>query len=403
MYKPRIYVAIDTFLPLVGGAEKQAFLQSRYLREQGFEVTVITMHYKQEWPKSEILDDVPVLRVAGQALFWRECMPGIVRRLCYLLALLAMGWQLWMHRSNYDILHVFQLTPFTLPALLVCRLARKPLVVAMRCEYPDAQADKPDRSRYLRTGADLEALERLGKPILLLINRQLRLVRAHLTILSRRMYANLDKCGLTGAKVVLIPNGVDIERFQPHAWTCEEPLTVICVAKLRYQKGIDVLLRSWRALLKQLPEAKLIIVGDGPLLVSLQRLASNLGIASSVDFTGLCADMASQYRRGHIAVLPSRWEGMPNALLEAMSCGLACIATRVSGSEDLLCEGVYGLLVEPEDIGGLASAMLRLLREPELARYYGQAARQHIEQYYAFKHIMHKYIKLYRQIINEHQ
>ena len=249
----------------------------------------------------------------------------------------------------------------------------------------------------------MEALERLGKPILRLIDRQLRLVRARLTILSTRMRTSLECCGLTGAGIVLIPNGVDTERFCPRPWRSEEHLTVICVAKLRYQKGIDILLHAWQLLLKQLPVVKLIIVGDGPLQASLQRLASDLDITASVDFAGLRSNPVAQYRRGHIAVLPSRWEGMPNALLEAMSCGLACVATRVSGSEELLCEGAYGLLVEPEDVEGLAAALLRLLEEPDLARFYGQAARRHIEQHYAFQDIMHQYIKLYRRIIDEQQ
>ena len=144
---PRIYIAIETFLPMVGGAEKQAFSQSKYLREQGFEVTIITMHYGRGWPKSENLDGVPVLRVAGQVLCWHKRLSGAGRRLCYLLALLALGWQLWRCRSDYDILHVFQLTLFTLPALLVCRLAHKPLVVSMRCEAPKPQNGRSERGR----------------------------------------------------------------------------------------------------------------------------------------------------------------------------------------------------------------------------------------------------------------
>ena len=122
-------------------------------------------------------------------------------------------------------------------------------------------------------------------------------------------------------------------------------------------------------------------------------------LASSVEFTGFCANVLTQLQRAHIAVLPSRWEGMSNALLEAMSCGLACVATRVSGSEDLLQEDTYGLLVEPEDAEGLATALLRLLRQPDLAQHYGQRARQYVEQDHAFHRVMDRYIELYKEII----
>src|SRR5260370_19080070 len=136
MNNRRIYLASDRFLPLVGGAEKQAFQQSKYLCEQGLTTTIITMRYRRDWPSFEYVDGVPVLRVAGTFLSWRERTSGVVRRLCYLLALLAMGWQLWRHRHEYEILHVFQLTFFALPALLVSRLSRKPLVTPISNECP---------------------------------------------------------------------------------------------------------------------------------------------------------------------------------------------------------------------------------------------------------------------------
>lgn len=92
---------------------------------------------------------------------------------------------------------------------------------------------------------------------------------------------------------------------------------------------------------------------------------------------------------------------MPNALLEAMACGRACVATRVSGSVDILSQGEYGLLVEPEDSDGLASALWLLLTEPDLARRYGQQARQHIEQCYAFERIMNQHIALYQELLEK--
>jgi glycosyltransferase involved in cell wall biosynthesis len=89
---------------------------------------------------------------------------------------------------------------------------------------------------------------------------------------------------------------------------------------------------------------------------------------------------------------------MPNALLEAMACGRACIATRVSGSADILYQEEQGLLVEPEDSHGLAAALWLLLSEPGMVQRYGQAARQHIEQHYAFPYLMEKHIEMYREL-----
>ena len=81
-----------------------------------------------------------------------------------------------------------------------------------------------------------------------------------------------------------------------------------------------------------------------------------------------------------------------------MACGLPCVATRVSGSEDIIQHGVNGLLVEPEDYQGMAQALLTLLRDPAMARQYGRAARVTIEQHYSLEHIMDRYIELYQRI-----
>jgi glycosyltransferase involved in cell wall biosynthesis len=91
---------------------------------------------------------------------------------------------------------------------------------------------------------------------------------------------------------------------------------------------------------------------------------------------------------------------MPNAVLEAMACGLACVATRVSGSEDIIQHGVNGLLVEPEDPHGLARALLTLLQDPATAQQYGRAARTTIEQRYSLDRSTDSYVALYEQLVN---
>src|SRR5207302_8047746 len=120
---------------------------------------------------------------------------------------------------------------------------------------------------------------------------------------------------------------VDSKHFHPDtAWNEKQGQVVVCVAQLRYQKGIDVLLQAWRLVLQQLSQpahARLILVGNGPIQTRLEYMAQALGIAASVEFAGEQKDVAAQFHRGTIAVLPSRFEGMPNALLEAMACGLA--------------------------------------------------------------------------------
>ena len=206
--------------------------------------------------------------------------------------------------------------------------------------------------------------------------------------------------------VQLVPNGVDISRFTPtpsDAAPGEQALTVVCISRLSFEKGIDVLLQAWRIVHKQLSDARLIIVGNGQLENQLVRMAKELDILESVEFTGVQSDIVAQLHRGRLAVLPSRVEGMPIALLEAMACRLCCVATRVSGSEDIIQHGVNGLLVEPEDYQALADALLTLLRDPDLAEKYARMAQITVEKNYSLERITDMYIEIYNKMIGHKQ
>jgi glycosyltransferase involved in cell wall biosynthesis len=419
---PRIYIAISIFLPSVGGAENQALAQGRSLRERGYEATIITLRHDRKWPQHEVIEGVPVMRVAGMLLGNRERLPGLLRKLLYLMAMLVMGWTLWQHRRRYDILHVYQLNLLALPTALVCYLTNKPMIIAVRSAGPgratslrakasliagplDATASWLQVDGKINEDGDLSALERLGRPAVRFTHFLLQSIHAVVVVLSSRMEDYLIAHGFNLPDIRLIPNGVDIAHFHPAPTSTsleDRPQVVVCVSILRYEKGIDVLLQAWRLVQEQLArssQAQLIIVGDGPLTKQLEHMAKALGIADSVEFAGLQSNIPMQFQRGDLAVLPSRFEGMPNAVLEAMACGLPCVATRVSGSEDIIQHGINGLLVEPQDYENMAKALLTLLCDPALAKKYGHAARIRIEQHYSFQRIMDMYVELYQRLV----
>src|SRR5258708_23200104 len=418
MSSPRIYIVIANFLPQLGGAEKQAFAQGRGLRERGYEATIITFCYSITWPQREVMEGVPVIRVAGLLLRDREKLPRLLQKLSYLLAMLVMGWTLWRQRQYYDVLHVYRLSFLTLLAAMLCRLVGKAMLGGVRFGGYDSSTSSDDKASLLagpldaatawvqvdgrvNAKSDLEVLARMGKLVVRLLSSLLHSNHTIAVVLSSRMKSSLAQHGFNPLDMQLIPNGVDITRFNPaHVDTSIDgrEQVAVCVSKLRYEKGIDVLLQAWCLVHQQAPQAQLIIVGDGGLRSQLERLAKSLGIANSVEFTGLQSDIPPQLHRGSLAVLPSRWEGMPNALLEAMACGLPCVATRVSGSEDIIQHGVNGLLVESEDYRDMSLALLTLLRDPLLAQKYGQAARKTIERHYSLEQVMNRYIELYQRI-----
>ncbi|HEY6286782.1 MAG TPA: glycosyltransferase family 4 protein, partial [Ktedonobacteraceae bacterium] len=422
MSDPRIYILIDTFHPYVGGAEKQALAQGQSLRKRGYEVTIITFRYERAWPRREVIEGVPVIRVAGMLLGGRKRLSRILQRLLYLLAMVLLSWTLWHHRRYYDVLHVYQLSLLSVPAALVCLLTNKPMIIAVRSAgsgsakkpdnraspitgFPDSTALSQQVIRQSLIGTDLDGLEHFGKLVKWFTCSLLLKIHAVIVTLSSRMTSHLADHGFRQFDTQLIPNGVNITRFQPtpvETSIDERARVVICVSQLRFEKGIDILLQAWQMVqeyLSQPSHVRLVIVGSGPMRTQFEAMVKVLDIDSSVEFTGLQSDVPAQLHRGNLAVLPSRWEGMPNAVLEAMACGLPCVATRVSGSEDIIQHGVNGLLVEPEDYQGLAQGLLTLLCNPALARQYGSAARTTIEQHYSLEHITDRYVELYQRIV----
>ena len=416
MDNPRIYIAIATFHPLIGGAEKQALMQARCLRARGIEATVLTFHQERAWPKHEEIEGVPVIRVAGSVLHKRGQLPQPLQKLFYLVAMMLMGWSVWQHRHHFDILHVYQLNIIALPTAFACWMAHKAMMVAIRCTGSETPLSThqsllagpldphlpclriPGR---FKPGHDLEDLERLGKPIVRLTHTLLVHIHAVALVLSSRMKSYAAAHNFLLPDMQLIPNGIDITQYHPQTDVPsneEKAHTVVCVARLSYEKGIDVLLQAWRLVANMEPQAHLRIIGDGPLQSQLTDIAQALNISQSITFAGEQHDIPAQLSRGNLVVSASRWEGMPNAVLEAMACGIPCVATRVSGSEDIIQHEINGLLVEAGDYQAMAGAILTLLRDPDRTRIYGQAARRRIEQSYALDHITDMYVALYQHI-----
>ncbi|MGW2488717.1 glycosyltransferase [Streptomyces sp. NPDC001606] len=206
------------------------------------------------------------------------------------------------------------------------------------------------------------------------------------------------------ATYTVVPNGIDTDRFAPGPGDADDdadddadgdaPL-VVCVGRLCRQKGQDVLLRAWEDVRNTVPQARLVLVGDGPDRDALRQLAH-----PRVHFTGAVADPLPWYRAADLVVLPSRWEGMALAPLEALGCGRPVVLTDVDGARESLPPAlVPHCLVPPEDPAALATAITALLTDPPLGAALGAAGRRHVLAAHDVRHTAARVADLYRELL----
>jgi glycosyltransferase involved in cell wall biosynthesis len=199
--------------------------------------------------------------------------------------------------------------------------------------------------------------------------------------------------------VTVLENGVDLERFLavPSLSTRDgaAPRQVGVVANLRAVKGLDVLLDAATRLATAHPDLVFSIAGEGEMRPSLEAAARERGLASKFQLLGAVTDIPAFLGGLDVAVLCSRAEGMSNALLEYMAAGRAVVATAVGAAPDLIEDGVHGLLVPPGNAVRLAEAIDRLLRQPELARRMGEAARRRAGERYSREAMVERFTEFY--------
>ncbi|MEK6259793.1 MAG: glycosyltransferase [Planctomycetota bacterium] len=216
---------------------------------------------------------------------------------------------------------------------------------------------------------------------------------------------SIKETGLSHSNLSVIPNGVDCELF---ASATPADLTqfgipqgspiVITVGRLEEQKGIDLLLTAASLVLHDHRDCHFLIVGDGCDRAALESQAKQLGITNSVHFIGQRADVPSLIAASTAFVLPSRWEGMSNALLEAMAAGLPVVATAVEGSTELVRSGETGVLVPVGTSEGLATAIRSILEDSDHAREMAAAAQTLVKQGYTAESTASAHSELYRQL-----
>jgi glycosyltransferase involved in cell wall biosynthesis len=222
--------------------------------------------------------------------------------------------------------------------------------------------------------------------------------------------AILDSIGPIRDKIAVISNGVDIARYsrpidragvRHTLGLAEDTWLMALVGTMKPQKGHHFLIDAVRLVAPRFADLHILFVGDGEMRAELAAQAAASGAGKRIHFLGNRGDVPELLAVCDAFVLPSLWEGLPMALIEAMASGLPVIASEVSGTRQVMVPNETGLLVPPGDVQALSEAMVVLLSDRELARAMGAAARRRVEAAFSAKRQAEEHVALYRRALQE--
>jgi glycosyltransferase involved in cell wall biosynthesis len=319
-----------------GGAERVISMMANYWAEKGWKITLLTFDNIMEIPFYELnscIVHIP-LCVAGDSL---NLMSGIYNNLKRIQVLRST-----IYKSKADAVISFMSTINVL-SLLATRWLDIPVIVSER-NHPLKRS----------MGMGWEQLRQLTYPFADRIVVQTEMVKNFFPSQMQSLFCT-------------IPNPVLLPPTQQESSDklLDKP-SLVAIGRLHKQKGFDLLLQAFAKLKDLYPEWKLTILGEGSLRPELETLRNQLELGDRVHFLGLVKNVYAFLKQADIFVMSSRFEGFPNALCEAMACGLPVISTDCpSGPREIIRDGIDGLLVPNEDVSALAAAMDRLMSDEE--------------------------------------
>jgi len=382
MVNLRILMISSSFYPKIDGSIRVVYDLSRKLVDRGHDVYLLTRRLPGTSP-IEIVDGIYVVRVgpSGATLFDRSLFS--LRQGLEVLKIL---------KSRYfDVIHSHGCAPGV--AGIVGKCFRKvPVVIS----FHGHQLLWPKSVRWKgKTALKLEIwLERT------IVRRADFIVAQSIGI--KNFFINLFGSEIS-EKIKIIPNGVDLDTFDAQITQREVEMPspmILSVGTLARVKGFDILIKAMPMVLRKYPQAKFIIVGEGPQKSYFHTLAKRLGVEDSLVLTGqaIGSRLKHFYRMASVVVLPSYSEFFGLVVLEAMAMCKPVISTKVLGPSDIIINGENGLLTEPGDSKKLADAIIHLLSDQELAKNIVFRGRRTVKEKYDLNVVVEQHERLYDSV-----
>lgn len=356
------------YLPDIGGVETMAARALPALVRRGYRVEVVTAFGRQECDPSTTVEGVTVHRFRFRETFEHRNLKDIIRLRQEIDGL--------MNTFDADVMHLNLSGPGPL-LFAVMPLPPVPLVVALRQELSHPAFRHGDGELF---GKIVGSADRITFVC----------TAARDTLVSK--FPDLaDRC-------IVSHNALDVSRYPLFDFPAAPVL--LCVARLVWQKGLERAIEALSQVLVRVPGAILRIVGDGPERSGLESVVASLGVVDHVEFVGEVppGDISRAMADARVVLLPSRHEGLPNTLIEAGAAARPAVAFECGGVDEIVENGVGGIVVPQGDVRAMAEAAADLLLDPARARRMGAAARERVTARFGLDRYVEEHDELYRQL-----
>ena len=377
----KILHVTPVYPPHLGGVEQYVYNLVKCQRVLGNDVYVVTSNLPSNGLSEANVFRLPVLHnFRGD---WGEMpiCPTIFNTLKHI---------------DFDVIHGHVSSRLFTESLSVCRLfaqKKNPMVLTYH-NYGEGLTFADKALAYIHNRTFMRMLLRSADTIIAL------------TKSSKKILSSIF--GVNSHKIVVIPPGVDVEKFNPERYSLGavrekyqifEENVILFLGRLVEGKGVNRLIKALPIVRKEIPNATLVIAGGGPLRAELQRLSHEMKLDACVKFIGQLKedDVPQIIHMANAVVLPSLAEVFGVVLIEALSMEKPVVATRVGGICEVICEGETGILVEKECIDELAGAIVLLLSNRELALRMGKRGREIIKKQYDWKVVTRKILEVYER------
>lgn len=376
------------FFPDYSGSAIQAKNLSRNLANYNVEAFIVSANLSKS-ARRDVVEGIPLYRI-----------PIINTDLLLLPSFwLSLAIFLVVKRRDYDVIHAHG-TVLHAIASLIGRLLGKKTLLKIAMANSDIAFQRHGRL--------------MGRVIRYLVERF-----DHYIATSKDIYAEFREYGIESSDVTLLPNGVDTHAFKPvgserdkfelrSTLGIPEGFIICFVGIIIARKNVDLILRVWQKLMLRGVKGSVVLVGPIPkdndgreseYVRNLREYVSKNGLVDSVIFADRQERISDYMRASDLFFFPSKQEGMPNVLLEAMACGLPCVVSRISGTADLVEEGRTGFLVPVDDEQTYANVIYDLSRDRSLAVSIGKNARESIMQRFSLSATAKQYRMIYSSLL----